>query len=141
MYFEFSIFLCCFSVCLSSDTILFNMQIAEKPINWRGSSLRDLCDESLFSTEARREAGRQLSQVQFGLEPDHWKPFNEIGSGAKEIIVDQQDGWYRVMYVAKFTEAVYVLHCFKKKTNATSKQDKALAKARYDGVMTERNSI
>ena len=43
------------------------------------------------------------------------------------------------MYVAKFEEAVYVLHCFKKKTNATSKQDKALAKARYDGVIAERN--
>jgi phage-related protein len=63
-----------------------------------------------------------------------------VGSGTKEIIVDQQDGWYRVMYVAKFEEAVYVLHCFKKKTNATSKQDKALAKARYDGVIAERKA-
>ena len=63
-----------------------------------------------------------------------------MGSGAKEIIVDQQDGWYRVMYLAKFAEAVYVLHCFKKKANATSKQDKALAKARYDGVIAERNA-
>ena len=62
-----------------------------------------------------------------------------MGSGAKEVIIDQQDGWYRVMYVAKFEEAVYVLHCFKKKTNTTGKQDKALAKARYDGVIAERN--
>jgi phage-related protein len=116
------------------------MQIHEKPINWRGNSLRDLTDESLFTPEARREAGRQLSQVQVGLDPDHWKPFNEVGSGVKEIIVDQQDGWYRVMYVAKFEEAVYVLHCFKKKTNTTSKQDKALAKARYDGVIAERKA-
>jgi phage-related protein len=115
------------------------MQDSEKPINWRGSSYRDLCDDSLFTLNARREAGRQLSQVQFGLEPDHWKPFNEVGSGTKEIIIDLQDGWYRVMYVAKFAEAVYVLHCFKKKTNSTSKQDKALAKARYDGVVAERN--
>jgi phage-related protein len=76
--------------------------------------------------------------VQFGLDPDHWKPFNEVGSGVREIIVDQQDGWYRVMYVAKFEEAVYVLHCFKKKTNATTKQDKAIAKARFDGVIAER---
>ena len=116
------------------------MPPSEKPINWRGTSLRDLTDESLFTQNARREAGRQLSQVQFGLDPDHWKPFHEIGSGVREIIVDQQDGWYRVMYVAKFAEAVYVLHCFKKKTNATSKQDKALAKARYDGVIAERNA-
>ena len=118
------------------------MKALEKPINWRGNSFRDLCDESLFSAEARREAGRQLSQlsqVQQGVDPDHWKSFSDVGSGAKEIIIDQQDGWYRVMYVAKFEEAVYVLHCFKKKTNTTSKQDKALAKARYDGVIAERN--
>jgi phage-related protein len=115
------------------------MQTKEKPINWRSSSLRDLCDDSVFSLDARREAGRQLSQVQFGLEPDHWKPFNDVGAGTKEIIIDFQDGWYRVMYVAKFAEAVYVLHCFKKKTNATSKQDKALTKARYDGVIAERS--
>lgn len=115
------------------------MSIQEKPINWRGSSFRDLCDDDLFPVDARREAGRQLSQVQFGLDPDHWKPFNDVGSGTKEIIIDVKDGWYRVMYVAKFAEAVYVLHCFKKKTNVTSKQDKAVAKARYDGVIQERN--
>ena len=101
--------------------------------------MRDLCDDSLFTQDAKREAGRQLSQVQFGLDPDHWKPFNEVGSGTKKIIIDLQDGWYRVMYVAKFSEVLYVLHCFKKKTNATSKQDKALTKARYDGVIAERN--
>ena len=116
------------------------MKALEKPINWRGNSLRDLCDETLFSADARREAGRQLSLVQHGLDPDHWKPFNEVGSGAKEIVIDQQDGWYRVLYVAKFEEAVYVLHCFKKKTNATSKQDKAVAKARYDGVIADRKA-
>ena len=115
------------------------MPIQEKPISWRGSSFRDLCDDDLFPVDARREAGRQLCQVQFGLDPDHWKPFNEVGSGTKEIIIDVKDGWYRVMYVAKFAEAIYVLHCFKKKTNATSKQDKAVAKARYDGVIQERN--
>ncbi len=38
------------------------MSIQEKPINWRGSSFRDLCDDDLFPVDARREAGRQLSQ-------------------------------------------------------------------------------
>ena len=51
------------------------------------SALRDLTDESLFSPEARREAGRQLSQVQHGLDPDHWKPFNEVGSGQKKSLL------------------------------------------------------
>ena len=63
------------------------MQISEKPINWRGNSLRDLTDESLFSQEARQEAGRQLSQVQHGLDPDHWKPFNEVGAVQKKSLL------------------------------------------------------
>lgn len=42
------------------------------------------------------------------------------------------------MYVAKFHEAVYVLHCFKKKTRATSKHDKDIATARYKAVIQER---
>ena len=47
-------------------------------------------------------------------------------------------GWFRVMYVAKFPEAVYVLHCFRKKTNTTSMQDKTIAAARYRAVVQER---
>ena len=112
----------------------------EKPINWRGSSLDDIKDDAIFTVHARREAGHQLSQVQAGLEPDRWKPFDEVGPGTREIIVNLDDGWFRVMYVAKFAEAVYVLHCFKKKTNATSKQDKNIASTRYKAVIKERNT-
>ena len=111
-----------------------------KPIVWHGASFKDLCDEDLFTPEARREAGHQLNQVQEGQDPDHWKPFPDVGSGAKEIIIDQQDGWYRVMYVAKFPEAVHVLHCFKKKTNATSKQDKDIATLRYKDLIASRKN-
>ena len=111
----------------------------EKPIDWRGSSLRDIKDDGIFTPGARREAGRQLGQVQVGLEPDHWKPFDEVGAGTKEIIINLDDGWFQVMYVAKFHEAVYVLHCFKKKTNTTSKHDKDVAAARYKAVIQERS--
>lgn len=111
----------------------------QKPINWRGSSLEDIKDDNIFTPNARREAGHQLSQVQAGLEPDHWKPFNDVGAGTKEIIIDLDDGWFRVMYVAKFPEAVSVLHCFKKKTNTTSKHDKAVAAARYKALVQERS--
>jgi phage-related protein len=48
------------------------------------------------------------------------------------------DGWFRVRYVAKFPEAVYVLHCFKKKSRVTSKQDKEIASSRYKAVIKER---
>lgn len=112
----------------------------QKPINWRGSSLRDLRDDSVFSVEARREAGYQLSLVQAGMEPEDWKPFDIVGAGTKEIRINMQDGWFRVMYVAKFAEAVYVLHCFRKKTSSTSRQDKEIAAMRYRAVIAERSA-
>ncbi len=62
-----------------------------------------------------------------------------MGAGTKEIIINLDDGWFRVMYVAKFSEAVYVLHCFKKKTNTTSKHDKSVAVTRYKAVIQERS--
>ncbi|MEH6542232.1 type II toxin-antitoxin system RelE/ParE family toxin [Halopseudomonas sp.] len=93
--------------------------MADKPIEWRGSSLDDIKDDDIFTVDARREAGHQLGLVQAGLDPDDWKPFDIVGAGTREIRINLNDGWFRVMYVAKFAEAIYVLHCFKKKSNAT----------------------
>lgn len=109
----------------------------EKEIRWIGSSYADLL---AFPDDARREAGFQLGRVQSGLEPADWKPFNDIGSGTKEIRIRDASDAYRVMYVAKFEEAIYVLHCFQKKTQATSKQDKAIAEARYRAVAQSRKA-
>lgn len=92
-----------------------------------------------FPFEMRREAGRQLRFVQQGADPDNWKPFDDVGSGVKEIRIRGADGIYRVMYVAKFKEAIYVLHCFQKKTESTSKQDKNLAAERYRDIMKKRS--
>lgn len=111
----------------------------EKPIDWRGSSFKDLTDENVFSLEARKVAGTQLRKIQRGDEPDDWKPFDDIGAGTKEIRIKFADGAFRVMYVAKFPEAVYVLHCFKKKTQQTSQHDKDIAKLRYKAVIQERS--
>ena len=103
----------------------------EKEIRWIGSSYDDLL---AFPDDSRRSAGFQLGKVQAGLDPDDWKPFDEVGAGTREIRIRDSNGIYRVMYVAKFDEAVYVLHCFQKKTQATSKQDKNIAQARYRAV-------
>ena len=108
-----------------------------KPIDWRGSALRDLQD---FPDDAKRQAGYQLRKVQEGDQPDEFKPMPEIGSGVNEIIVDRNDGWFRVMYVAKFDEAVYVLLCFQKKTDKTSQGAKVIAKRRYSAVLNERKA-
>jgi len=91
-----------------------------------------------FPKEVRKEAGFQLGKVQAGLEPADWKPFEAVGAGTREIRIRDASGAYRVMYVAKFEEAVYVLHCFQKKTQATSKQDRAIAAARYRAVVRAR---
>ena len=100
-----------------------------------GSSYTDLL---AFPKQPRREAGFQLGRVQAGLEPTDWKPFDEVGPGTREVRIGDAKGIYRVMYVAKFEEAVYVLHCFQKKTQATSKQDKDIATARYRAVVNTR---
>ena len=99
----------------------------EKEIRWVGSAYDDLL---AFPDEPRRYAGFQLGKVQVGLDPDDWKPIDNAGASAKEIRIRETSGIYRVMNVAKFEEAVYVLHCFQKKTPATSKQDQGIAQAR-----------
>lgn len=109
----------------------------EKEIRWIGSSYADLL---AFPNEPRKKAGFQLSKVQAGLDPEDWKPFDDVGAGTKEIRIKDSQGIYRVMYVAKFEEAVYVLHCFQKKTVATSKHDKDIAEARYRAVVKERKA-
>ena len=121
------------------DCIKFDTIKHEKPIGWRGSSLRDIKDDGIFSLDARKEAGSQLRRVQRGADPDNWKSFDVLGAGTKEIRINLGDGWFRVMYVAKFPEAVYVLHCFKKKTNTTSQQDKDITAIRYKALIQERN--
>lgn len=107
----------------------------EKELRWVGSAYGDLMN---FPRETRRNAGFELGKVQAGLEPEDWKPFDDVGAGTREIRLRNTSGIYRVMYVAKFDEAVYVLHCFQKKTQATSKHDKDVAEARYRAVVSAR---
>lgn len=83
-----------------------------KKIIFVDRSLEEIKD---FSLEAKREIGYQLDRVQRGIDPLDWKPMQGIGSGVREIRVRDKDGIYRVIYVAKFQEAIYVLHAFQKK--------------------------
>jgi phage-related protein len=98
-----------------------------KELRFIGTSLDDL---SGFSVEARRIAGFELWQVQNGLDPSDWKPMNSIGIGAREIRIHAGGAW-RVLYVTKVAEAIYVLHAFAKKTQRTPKADIELAARRY----------
>jgi phage-related protein len=98
-----------------------------KTLTFIGSSLQDLAD---FPEAVKREAGFELWQVQLGLMPSDFKPMPTVGSGAYEVRIKMQGQW-RVIYVAKQADAVYVLHCFHKTTPKTAKSDIDLAAARY----------
>lgn len=98
-----------------------------KSLRFVGSSLDDLRN---FPDEVRRETGFQLDAIQRGLMPTDFKPMLNVGAGCYEIRVHVQGEW-RVIYVAKFNDAIYVLHAFQKKTQRTRKEDIDLAAKRY----------
>jgi phage-related protein len=98
-----------------------------KSLRFVGSSLDDLRD---FPDEARRAAGFELRAVQSGFEPSDWKPMQVISPGVNEIRIHVLGEW-RIIYVAKLRNAVYVLHAFQKKTRKTSRHDIDLARQRY----------
>lgn len=83
-----------------------------KPMVFLGDS-RERVRE--FPADAKSVAGRELYRVQCGDEPLDWKPMTTVGAGVREIRIHEA-GQFRVTYVAKFAEAIYVLHAFQKKT-------------------------
>ncbi|MBN1475062.1 MAG: type II toxin-antitoxin system RelE/ParE family toxin [Syntrophaceae bacterium] len=101
-----------------------------KALKFVGSSLDDL---RKFPEESRRAAGFELRAIQDGFEPRDWKPIQVVGAGAKEIRIHVLGEW-RVIYVAKIRDAVYVLHAFQKKTQKTSQRDIDLARKRYKQI-------
>lgn len=105
-----------------------------KPLRFRGTSLGDLREMPLT---VRREAGYQLDRVQRGDSPTDWKSMVTIGPGVQEIRIRDDAGAFRIIYLAKLSDAIYVLHCFQKKTQQTSQRDLALAKARYEDLLKE----
>jgi phage-related protein len=105
-----------------------------KPVEFRGDSLASL---RRFPESARRRAGQQLDLLQRGRDPDDWKPMTTIGPGVREIRVRDEHGIFRVVYVARFVNAVFVLHCFQKKAQKTSREDVDLASRRYKELVKE----
>jgi phage-related protein len=110
---------------------------AAKAIEFRGTALDDL---RAFPDRARREAGYQLDRVQNGREPADWKPMQAIGPGVREIRIRDARGAFRVVYVAKFEDAIFVLHCFQKKSQRTSREDIELAASRFKELVKELKS-
>jgi phage-related protein len=99
-----------------------------KPVRFVGNSLECLRE---FPEDARHDAGYHLEEVQCGEPPDDFRPIPVVGKGAEEIRMRDESGAYRVIYVARRAEAVYVLHAFQKKTRATARHDIEVARKRY----------
>src|SRR5690348_5554633 len=106
-----------------------------KPVEFVGSSCRSL---SRFPEDARREAGFQLYSVQRGLEPVDWKALSTVGTGVCELRIQDLAGEFRIVYVARFPEAIYVLHAFSKKTRKTTRLDLELVRGRYRDLVRMR---
>ena len=100
--------------------------MVEKPLGWLGSSLDDV---RAFPDEVKRAAGYQLGRVQQGLMPDDWKPMPTVGSGVYEIRI-HTGREHRLFYVAKYAEAIYVIHAFEKRTHTTREADITVARQR-----------
>ena len=94
-------------------------------------------DLARFPAAVRRKAGYQIFRVQQGDDPADWKPMNAIGPGVREIRIRDAGGTFRVIYVARFAGAIYVLHCFEKKTRKTRVEDVDLARRRYSELVRE----
>jgi phage-related protein len=107
------------------------MQGEVKPIVWVGTSKEDLRD---FPPVARQRAGYQLELIQEGEEPADWKPMESVGKGVREIRIKCKDGAFRVFYVVKRSDGIYVLHAFRKTTEKTEKRDIDLAEIRYKSL-------
>jgi phage-related protein len=115
-------------------------QRIDKPLRWVESTLRDVRN---FPSDARREAGFDLDRVQTGRMPRDWKPLEDVAAGVQEIRITTHEGGsreHRVVYVARFPEAVYVLHAFEKKSRKTSEHDLEVARARYNQAVRLREN-
>ena len=98
---------------------------------WLGDSRETI---GAFPDDVRKIAGFQLWRVQRGLDPSDWKPMSSVGPGVQEIRI-HTGAEHRVLYIARFAEAVYVLE---KRTRRTSKDDLDLARQRLRALINQR---
>ena len=108
----------------------------DKALQWLGSSRSEV---RAFPRDARRLVGFQLRRVQQGLEPFDWKPIATVGPGVREIRVHTALE-HRVLYIARFAEAVYVLHAFEKRSRKTPRGDVELARRRFRDLVVLRQA-
>jgi phage-related protein len=104
---------------------------SEKPLRWVASAKKDLV---AMPREVQRKAGFALFLAQIGAKHPSAKPLKGFGSaGVLEVVEDHRSDTYRAVYTVRLARAVYVLHCFKKKSTRgaqTPTPDMELIRAR-----------
>ena len=108
-----------------------NNQAKLAKIIWEGDAEKVI---SRFPDDVKRDLGFQLYKLQLGERPDDFKPMTSIGPGVYELRESDDRTWYRVIYLWKVGDTIYILHCFEKKTNKTSRPDVETAKLRLKRV-------
>jgi len=98
---------------------------------WEGDSLEVI---RRFPGPARQDLGAELRRLQTGDRPLNSRPMPSIGARVYELKEQDERAWYRVIYLAKIENRIYILHCFEKKSAKTGKSNLALAKARLKRV-------
>ena len=106
-----------------------------KPVRFLGDSLKRIRE---FPADVKQDTGYQLDKLQRGQQPDDFKPMPAVGKGVDEIRIWDDSGTYRVIYIARLVDAVYVFHAFQKKTQRTPQHEIDVAKARFNEFMRER---
>lgn len=109
-----------------------------KPVHFVGTAREDLRE---LPENVQETAGFQLFKVQQGKEPDDWKPIPTVGPGVQELRVRAESGAYRIFYIAKFAEALYVLHVFEKRSQKTAKAALDHGRRRYAELLRWRREI
>jgi phage-related protein len=108
---------------------------AEKPeygtVVWEGDSREVLQD---FPEDVRQNLGFQLWQLQQGEKPSDYRPLPSIGAGVFELRDQDERAWYRVVYLSRINDVIYVLHCFEKKSREMPRRDFEKAKQRLKAV-------
>lgn len=106
-------------------------KVKEAAIAWEGDSREVI---SSFPDDVKQNLGFQLRLLQEGEEPLDYRPMRSIGSGVFELRDEDERSWYRVIYLSRVGDVIYVLHCFEKKSRETPRNDLETAKQRLKNV-------
>ncbi len=94
---------------------------------WLGDSRKVL---RAFPIGVQQDLGYALYRVQLGQMPPDSKPMRTVGPGVYELREQDERAWYRLFYLKKIADVIYVLHCFEKRTAQTEQKDIEVAKRR-----------